>query len=487
MKTFVLLLLFSFSTVAYTQHITVLDSISQEPIPFVHVYDGNKGVIGSSKGTFYWQSNTADSISLSCMGYATKTVLVDQLKDSLYMIPKAFTLAPIMVSNKTLTAKEIMAQVLENTPNNMDFGLSSSEVYVVVKGKDVVQKMDIEIKKSTIPELDQTFVDEIIQKVPREQESVYYTQCKWLRDSGGLNLHKLEVMQAANLKDSLSEATYTSMEETIDGVLKKRIKKDSYFKVKSGPLISVKIDNEQEVDSTAQDSVSITPEDYAKKQLGLLKHKGNTLLFEEQNWALPFLDKPNKYTITNEGIVYDQRVPTYKLRFTSKKRKDYSGYLLVDVVDFGVHKISYHNNKHTFRIKLLGLFFEKRLNNRTYVFVKNQLGKYTLYNISEKLDAMMGIRRSFKIIEKNKIVKGRNRQNILSMDINYSGKTTTERDVYFNSFKPISKTAFDAFKATHTVTPTDFYSLEAIHVVMPGLPEEQKIYSDRLEQLGVSP
>jgi hypothetical protein len=59
MKTFVPVLLFSFSTVAYTQHITVLDSISQEPIPFVHVYDGNKGVIGNSKGTFYWQSNTA--------------------------------------------------------------------------------------------------------------------------------------------------------------------------------------------------------------------------------------------------------------------------------------------------------------------------------------------------------------------------------------------------------------------------------------------
>jgi hypothetical protein len=342
----------------------------------------------------------------------------------------------------------------------------------VVKSKDVVQKMDIEIKKSTLPELDQTFVHEIIQKMPREQESVYYTQSKWLRESGGLNLHKLEVIQAASLIDSLAEATYTSMEETIDGILKKRVKKDSYFKVKSGPLISAKIDNEQEVDSTAQDSVGITPEDYAKKQLGMLKQKGNTLLFEEKNWALPFLDKPNKYSLTNEGIVYDQRVPTYKLRFTSKKRKDYSGYLLVDVIDFGVHKISYHNNKHTFRIKLLGLFFEERLDNRTYVFVKNQLGKYTLYNMSEKLDAMLGIRRPFKIIEKNKVVKGRNRQNVLSMDINYSGKNNIERDVYFNSFKPISKPVFDAFKASHTVTPTDFYSLESIRAVMPGLPVE---------------
>ena len=96
------------------------------------------------------------------------------------------------------------------------------------------------------------------------------------------------------------------MEKTIDGILKKRIKKDSYFKVKSGPFLSTKIDNDQEVDSTAQDSVGITPEDYAKKQLGMLKHKGSTLLFEEQNWVLPFLDKPNKYMLTNEGIVYDQ-------------------------------------------------------------------------------------------------------------------------------------------------------------------------------------
>ena len=104
MKTFVLLLLFSFSATAYGQHITVLDSISQEPIPFVHVYDGNKGVISSGKGAFYWQSNDADSISLSCMGYATKTIGVDQLKDSLFLMPKALALAPIVVSNRTLTA-----------------------------------------------------------------------------------------------------------------------------------------------------------------------------------------------------------------------------------------------------------------------------------------------------------------------------------------------------------------------------------------------
>ncbi len=68
-------------------------------------------------------------------------------------------------------AKEIMARVLEKTPNNMDFGLSSSEVYVVSKNNSVIQKMDIEIKKSTIQELDQTFVDEILREMPKNEES----------------------------------------------------------------------------------------------------------------------------------------------------------------------------------------------------------------------------------------------------------------------------------------------------------------------------
>ncbi len=474
MKTCVLLLLFSFSTAAYGQRITVLDSSSQEPIPFVHVYDGSKGVIASATGTFYWQSNAADSISLSCMGYAKKTIGVDQLKDSLFLMPEALSLAPIVVSNRTLTAIEIIARVLENTPNNMDFGLSSSEVFVEYKNFYETQKMDIDITKSTIAELDQTFVDEILKEMPKNEESTNYTQSKWLRDSGGLELDKLEVILAANLKDSLAEAIYASLEETVEGILKKRIKKDSYFKVKSGPLISVKVDNgnAKEVDSIANDTLKATPQDFAKRQLGMLKRRVNTLLFSEKNWALPFLEKPEKYKIINEGIVYDQRVPTYKLRFTSKKRKDYSGYLLVDLVDYGVHKISYHHNKHALRIKLFGLFYEKRLDSRTYVFVKNQLDKYTLYQIKEEEKFTFGLKRPIKIIEKNKVVKGRNRQNILAMDVNMRIKEVNKTNIFFNSFTPISKKEFDALKVVHTVIPTDYYSLEAVRELMPGLPIE---------------
>ncbi len=473
-KLLYLICFFSVAT-AFAQHIIVLDSLTQEPIPFVHVYDGNKGVIASGTGAFYWgKTKAVDSITLSCMGYALKKIGADQLKDSLYLMPKTVQLSAVVVSNRTLTAEEIMERVRKNTAQNMDFGLSASEVYVVKKDVDVVQKITIEIKKSTIKELDQSFVDEILEKIPERDSSTHYIKSKWLRDNGSIKDHKLQVTQSANLQDSLSESTYNSMQETIQEILNKRVKKDSYFKVKSGPLISVKADNNigQEVDSIVQDSNNITPAKYADIQLGRLKRLVNTILFNEKNWALPFLVKPNKYDLTNEGIVYDQRVPTYKLRFSSKKKKDYSGYLLVDIEDFGVHKITYHNNKHASRIKLFGLFFQQRLNDRTYVFVKNQLGKYTLYQIKEEENTKLGLKRPFKVIEKNKVVKGRNRQNVLSMDVNYSGETISKKTIYFNSFRSISKTEFDAFKAMHTVTPTNYYSLESIRKIMPGLPTE---------------
>ena len=122
--------------------------------------------------------------------------------------------------------------------------------------------------------------------------------------------------------------------------------------------------------------------------------------------------------------------------------------------------------------KLFGLFFEERLDNRTYVFVKNQLGKYTLYQIKEEEKSTFGLKRPIKIIEKNKVVKGRNRQNVLAMDVNMSMKEVQKANIFFNSFTPISKKEFDALKLIHTVLPTDYYSLEAIRKLMPGLPIE---------------
>ena len=67
-----LLFLVLFSSAVQAQQVVVMDSISNEPISLVSVYDGKTGVITSSSGAFYWQKPEADSITLSSLGYAQK-------------------------------------------------------------------------------------------------------------------------------------------------------------------------------------------------------------------------------------------------------------------------------------------------------------------------------------------------------------------------------------------------------------------------------
>ena len=126
-------------------------------------------------------------------------------------------------------------------------------------------------------------------------------------------------MHAANLKDSNTKASYNSIQETIEKALEKRIKKESYFKVKSGPLLSINLerDNDEIVDSISQQPPKISAEKYAKSQLDGLQRLVNKILFADKMWALPFIKNSNNYTISNEGIVYDQRLPAYKIQFLS--------------------------------------------------------------------------------------------------------------------------------------------------------------------------
>lgn len=471
MKAIAFLFLFSFvNTLA--QQITVLDSITNDPIPFVHVFDGYRGVVANQDGRFYMDvSEKGDSLSLSCLGYASKTISFSQMNDTIYLAPKAVELLPVVLNSRSLTGAEVIDSILANTEKNYDFGLFSSEVFVYKSNSYDIDKLDVEIEKSTIDEMDQTFVDDILNQLPKKERYRSYTKSKLLGDNNS-NSYKLEVLKAGKLIDSMMIDTYDSIEETIDKILEKKVKKDSYFKVKSGPLLSVKVDNntsETVVDTIAQKE-KLTPVDFAKDELSYLQTIHQTTFDEEGKWLLPFLTKTTKYTFTNTGIVYDFIAPAYKVTFTSKGKKRYNGYLLVDVFDFGVYEIVYRSNLHENRIKLFGLFFEKRLNNKKYVFIKNQLNKYRLYHITSEDQMMFGIKRPIKIIEKNKVVKGRNRQNLLSMDVHYRLKSIDCRHTYYNSITPISAQSLEAFEPEHHILPKDFYSLNAIGQYIPDFP-----------------
>ena len=135
-------LLFS-SYFVYSQELSavVLDSLDQNPIPFASIYlKSGSGAVSNEEGRFRLRYHTAeipkDSLFISCMGYKTLSIPLDQLQDSIfYLPPKAIALNSVILSNKQLSADEIVKALQEAIPQKYELGLTEKKVFFRETGR----------------------------------------------------------------------------------------------------------------------------------------------------------------------------------------------------------------------------------------------------------------------------------------------------------------------------------------------------------------
>jgi len=107
---FLLITLLCFSWSSHSQTLTsiIIDSASQEPIPYVTVKLKNKGVITNEEGRFTFQLDDTiqptDSLFISCIGYASLGKPLNQFTEKqIVLVAKAIDLNPVIVTNKNYT------------------------------------------------------------------------------------------------------------------------------------------------------------------------------------------------------------------------------------------------------------------------------------------------------------------------------------------------------------------------------------------------
>ena len=89
----------------------ILDSISQEPIPFSNITVSNKtGVISNEEGRFRLRYSdkieATDTLIISSMGYHPYRNALATFSDSLiYLAPQPIALSSVIVSNKSFLKK----------------------------------------------------------------------------------------------------------------------------------------------------------------------------------------------------------------------------------------------------------------------------------------------------------------------------------------------------------------------------------------------
>ena len=122
--------------------------------------------------------------------------------------------------------------------------------------------------------------------------------------------------------------------------------------------------------------------------------------------------------------------------------------------DFAILRADYENVKLVKNFKLLGISFSIFRSKGKMIFSKDPSELYSLQYLEKEDASRFGIRRPLKIVEKNKNVKGRRKQNELSVKLDMAMTNSQKFEVVFFDTDALSMADFDSFKEKNSVTAT---------------------------------
>ena len=450
----------------------IIDSTSQNPIPFASIsINNNSGVISNNNGEFLMYLNKTpsnnDSLIIRCLGYESKRFLAKTFQDSLVILsPKSIELDEVLVSNKKYTPEEIIEKVKENLGNNYDLDFIKSKLFYRASYFTNLLKNDVKLKKTTIPEFNQKFIDSFLNDLPKYNDDYTEILANMYGKMGVLDTQKLDIIKASHLYDKSSEISFEGYEKKFNNVIKKHVKRDSYFKIKSGIFgTKEEIDssffegNNQEAKET-EAFIEAQKQDEQERKKNFLAYRKesisylqrNSFIFEDSD--LNFLKKSNKYDFKLEDYSFLNDNFVYKISFTPKRGADFYGTIYINTDDFAIIRVDYKNVKALKNFKLFGISYQHTSKRGTLIYDKNNTDKYALKYAEVEEGSKFGIKRPLKIIEKNKHTRGRRKQNELSSDVHFILSNREKKELVVFNNEAITETAFTAFEEKPKVEPT---------------------------------
>ena len=465
MKKSILLLLFFVNLNAQSVTVKVLDSLSFSPIPFATVYFSNSsGIISDENGDFELIKNELtdeDSLFISSMGYNKISFSLNHFKDSIvFLSPKPIELNNVILTNRDLSSEEIIEKVKAGLTQNYQTDLSENKIFYRKEYKSLIDKFEINKFKSSIDSVDDLLIDSLLQNLPKENSSAtevlsyYYGNLE--EENQKINLIKSR--ETYKKDDEILESLNSKLEES----LKKSLKSNSYFKIRSGLLPfsgDLEFDGLWDIDSTNQEALKKAKdaeikrkENFANSIKGRISNIYSNLFYNDAT-DLDFILKSNRYELSSPELTYLGNQLVYVITFQPKGSKDYKGTLHINSDDFAVVRIDFKNVKSLFKVKLLGISSDNYLVEGRMVFSKLNNEKYSLTYFQVSSGSKAGIDRPFKIIEKNKFVKGRRKQNQISFNLDLIVNALNNVELRVFQSKPIDLNEFENLTEENKILP----------------------------------
>ena len=206
------------------------------------------------------------------------------------------------------------------------------------------------------------------------------------------------------------------------------------------------------MDSIPLDSVGLAKKTQKEEKLkeSFLKRRqgklGNTFegLIKKNKLDFNVLNKANLYNFEIMNFTYMDNVPVYQIQFSPKSsRGKFKGTLFIDADSYTLIQMNYVNTKPLKDFSLLGFSLQVYRQNIFLKFGKFDGKKYQLQYIEKELNYRIGVNRPIKLLEKNKYVSRRLKQNELKAELDLKIDQANRFTLIIFESKPLSQKEFE--------------------------------------------
>ena len=463
---FLLLVLISFNLKAQSKKIKIIDSISFEPVPFATIFfSNNNGIISDEDGLFELipeQYSKKDSLFVSSMGFEPKQFSLDIFNDSIIrLVPKTISLKNVVVTNNQLSSNEIIDSVKLYIDKNYNFNITENKLFFRQEFNQELKKFKLNKFKSTIKDLTAESMDRMTDNLPKKSKNELESLSYYYVNSN-IDVPKIKLIKSRRTNDDNESDLSKSLGDKLEKSLRENLKSNSYFKIRSGWLPfsgDLTFNGLWEIDSTNQDQLNkLKEEEIKRKENFSIGQKGRiqsvySKSFFNPNSDLNFILKSKNYIFSDSELTYLGNELVYVIEYYPKRGDKYKGTIYVNSDDYAVVRIDYENIKPLSKFKLLGVSFSSNLEKGRMVFSKFENEKYSLSYYQNSRGNKISIKRPFKIIEKNKFVKGRKKQNQISAKLDFASSSIYNTELQVFRVRSIDETQFEEIDEKNQVLP----------------------------------
>lgn len=459
MKTFLsLITMLFFTSIVSAQDITatVVDKATNTPIPFVSVQTAAyKGVISNEEGEFIIDliDVSNNTITLSCMGYETLMISIEDLKASNYLVklnPAINELDTVYLTNSRPNVDSIIARARQNLKKNYPSHALTYKIFYRESETIDFEHLDFEVEKAS--HFKKRQLEEANEQLQKMGQDIMNGNITYFTDFAG-RLHvldsaqkKLMVEKATKILNAKENISLETIQDNAQKIVLRYLDTTQTYKLKTG-LFKV------------EDSLSLTEESQSKKKPNELEVENlrNTTIgvlnkskLGNSSMLNVILNSDNyEYKLMNANLINGEMV--YRIAYEPKRsRANYTGDLYISEDTYAILKMDYRYAKgkrgEKVNLKLiLGIKYIENISQGTIIFEKNRQDFYTPRYIKSESGEYFYLHRPLKFIENS------SNRNKTSFDVKIAGNSFNRKELLLSDVSSIATEVFANLEEEKTI------------------------------------